>query len=133
MKTILKAHVFPRTGPLLLAAVAFAALQHPLAAKADEISDGEAAFSTCAGCHTVTGAERLGPHLNGVIGRKAGSVAGFNYSRAMKQSDIVWNADTLEQYLKNPQKTVPGNRMPFAGLEDEQKRDAIAAYLESLK
>jgi cytochrome c len=133
MKPIAQAHAFPSIAQLLLAVFAFAALQYPLAAKADEISDGKAAFSTCAGCHTVTDSNRLGPHLNGIIGRKAGSVPGFNYSRAMKDSNIVWDTTTLEQYLKDPQKTVPGNRMPFAGLQDEKKRDAIAAYLASLK
>ena len=132
MKAIARKCVFRWVGSLL-AAVALAALQIPLTAEADEISDGKAAFLTCAGCHTVTGADRLGPHLDGVIGRKAGSVPGFNYSRAMKQSNIVWNANTLEQYLENPQETVPGNRMPFAGMPDEKSRDAIAAYLASLK
>ena len=121
-----------RANPLWAIAV-LVALQSPLASRADEIADGRAAFARCSGCHAVTGRERLGPHLNGVIGRKAGSVPGFHYSAAMKRSGIVWNKTTLEEYLANPQKEVPGNRMPFAGLQDPKKRDEIAAYLATLK
>ena len=118
---------------LVLTAAAFLALQHPLAARADDVSDGKAAFNACSGCHSVTGAKGLGPNLDGVVGRKAGTVAGFNYSPAMKRSSIVWDAASLEKYMQNPQGTVPGNRMPYSGLQDEKKRDDIAAYLASLK
>jgi cytochrome c len=133
MKASSQTRVFPSLAQMLLALVAFAALQYPLAAKADDVADGKAAFAVCSGCHTVSGKEGLGPHLNGVIGRKAGTVAGFNYSPAMKRSSIVWDATTLEHYIQNPQSAIPGNRMPFAGVQDEKKRDAIAAYLASLK
>ena len=122
-----------RSAPMFLwVLVALLLTQYPQAVRADTISDGKAAFATCASCHTVTGANSLGPHLNGVVGRKAGSVAGFSYSPAMKRSSIVWNTATLEQYMQNPQEIVPGNRMPFAGVQDEKQRDDIAAYLATL-
>jgi cytochrome c len=133
MKAIARIRSFPTPAQMLLTVAALAALQAPLAAKADEVADGKAAFAVCSGCHPVTGANGLGPHLNGIVGHKAGTVVGFNYSPAMKRSGVVWDATTLEQYMQNPQATVPGNRMPFAGLGDEKKRDAIAAYLASLK
>jgi cytochrome c len=133
MKAISRARGLPSPAKLLLTIAAVVALQNPLAAKADDLADGKAAFAACSGCHSVTGGGGLGPHLDGVVGRKAGAVGGFNYSPAMKRSNIVWDAATLEKYMQNPQSAVPGNRMPFAGLQDEQKRDEIAVYLASLK
>lgn len=133
MKAKAIARVVPAAGSVWLLLPAFLALQYPLASRADEVSDGKAAFAQCSGCHTVTGKEGLGPHLNGVIGRKAGTVAGFNYSPAMKRSAVVWDEATLEKYIQNPQTEIPGNRMPFAGLQDAQKRTDIAAYLTTLK
>lgn len=133
MKATSQPHIFRSTVQLLLVVVAFVALKCSPAAKADEVSDGKAAFSTCSTCHTVTGKDSVGPHLNGVIGRKAGSVAGFDYSPAMKESKIVWDTTALEKFIQDPQAEIPGNHMPFAGLQDENKRDAIVAYLASLK
>jgi len=122
-----------RTVPRVLCLIAAALLVAPaLPARADPVTDGKTAFAVCSACHSVTGASRLGPPLNGVIGRKAGAVAGFNYSPAMKRASVVWDAATLEQYIANPQKAMPGNRMPFAGLQDETKRADIAAYLATL-
>ena len=126
------ARAVPSTRPLWALAAALLILQWPLAGHADDVSDGKAAFAQCSGCHTVTGKEGLGPHLNGVIGRKAGTVAGFNYSAAMKRSGIVWDAAALEKYLQNPQADIPGNRMPFAGIQDEKRRDNIAAFLATV-
>ena len=123
----------PAPGTWCLIAITFLIAQFPLQAHADPVTDGKAAFAVCSPCHGVTGANRLGPPLNGVIGRKAGSVAGFNYSPAMKRAGVVWDAPTLEKYIENPQKAMPGNRMPFAGLPDETRRADIAAYLASLQ
>src|SRR5262245_12729631 len=66
----------------------------------------------CAACHATDHANRVGPGLEGIIGRKAGTVPGFRYSDAMKKSDIVWDAKTLDAYLESPQKVALGNRMP---------------------
>jgi cytochrome c len=122
------------TSPAPLAAIAAAALAvlaHTMPARADA-AVGKTQFAACAACHSTTGADGIGPHLDGVVGRKAGSVAGFNYSRAMKQSNIVWNDQTLAAYLADPQKTVPGNHMPFSGLQDPKQVAAIVDYLKSL-
>ena len=92
-----------------------------------------AAYTTCAACHAPAGGHGIGPSLAGVLGRKAGTLAGFRYSRAMRDSGIKWNAKMLNRYIENPQKVVPGNRMPFAGLEDSAQRAAIVRYLSTLR
>ena len=74
---------------------------------------------------------KVGPELNGLIGRKAGSVEGFNYSAAMKNSGITWDDATFKEYLADPKKKVPGNKMLFPGVKDETERDDLAAYLAS--
>jgi nitrite reductase (NO-forming) len=71
----------------------------------------------------------VGPSLAGVLGRKSGSETGFNYSDAMRHADITWSQDTLAAYLSDPQKVVPGNRMPFPGLKSEHDRADIIAFL----
>ena len=71
--------------------------QHALPASADPINDGKAAFSQCSMCHSITGAQDSGPHLNGVVGRKSGSVPNFNYSSAMKSTEVVWDTETLDR------------------------------------
>jgi cytochrome c len=93
-----------------------------------------AAFNACKACHTVNkgGRNGIGPNLNGVVGRPAASVAGFNYSPAMKASKLRWDAKTLDEYLAGPTKKVPGTRMPIA-TPDPAKRAAIIAYLTSAK
>jgi len=75
----------------------------------------------------------LGPNLCGVGGRKAGSIAGFAYSTAMKNSAITWTEDKLGAYIRNPKATVPGNRMAFAGISDQKQAQDLAAYLMTLK
>ncbi len=74
---------------------------------------------------------RSGPELNGLVGRKAGSVEGFNYSTAMKNSGITWDDATFHEYITDPKKKVPGNKMLFPGVKDEVERDDLVAYIES--
>ena len=82
---------------------------------------GRLVFRKCQACHSIEpGKNMLGPSLAGVIGRKAGTEAGYNYSPAMKSADIVWNPQTLDQYLTDPAKVVPGNKMPFPGLKTDR-------------
>jgi cytochrome c len=102
-------------------------------AVADVIA-GKTLFEQCATCHGAAGdGTEQGPSLHGVVDRKAGQMPNFRYSRAMLRSGIVWNKETLERYLSNPQDVVPGNRMPFAGLATAEESKDVVSYLESLK
>ncbi|MBN9004672.1 MAG: nitrite reductase, copper-containing [Rhizobiales bacterium] len=91
---------------------------------------GRLVFRKCQACHSMDpGKNMLGPSLAGVIGRKAGTEANYNYSPAMKQANIVWSVETLDRYLSNPAKVVPGNKMPFPGLKTDHDRADIIAFL----
>lgn len=96
---------------------------------------GEALFKQkCAICHSpVQGTNKIGPSLYGVVGRKAGSLAGYSYSDAMKNANRTWDATTLSDYLTNPREKIPGVKMIFAGLPNETDRQNVIAYLSSLK
>jgi cytochrome c len=97
-----------------------------------EQAGGEKIFQdNCSSCHTVIADEGsgLGPNLHGLFGRQAGTLEGFGYSAAMQNANVVWSAKTLDIYLSNPSKFVPGNRMPFAGIKDNKQRHALIAYL----
>jgi cytochrome c len=115
-----------------LAAVATAALAQQQQAPAAAQPPGE--FTVCSACHeTKAGAApSLGPNLFGVGGRKAGSVADYDYSPAMKAATIVWNADTLAAFVADPNKAVAGNKMDYSGT-DAATAKAIADYLMTLK
>ncbi|KKB11706.1 hypothetical protein VE25_11045 [Devosia geojensis] len=92
---------------------------------------GETVFRKCMACHRVGPDARnaAGPELNGIIGRQAGSLADFNYSPAMKDSGITWDAESLSAFLEAPRQFVQGTRMAFAGLPDAQERANVVAYL----
>lgn len=91
---------------------------------------GEAVFVQCKTCHEVeAGKNKIGPHLAGVVGRQAGSVEGYNYSPANKNSGITWSKEKLFQYLEKPARVVPGTKMAFAGIPDAQKRADLIAWL----
>jgi len=102
------------------------------AASAQDSADGEKIFATCKACHQIgEGAKNaIGPELNGVVGRKAGSVAGYNYSDANKNSGITWDESNLAEYLKDPKVKVPGTKMIFAGIKDEKKVQDLIAFLK---
>ncbi|SHL04780.1 sulfur dehydrogenase subunit SoxD [Roseovarius marisflavi] len=100
------------------------------------IEAGEKVFKKCKACHQVgEGAkDRAGPQLNGVMGRAAGSVEGFKYSKALKakaDEGLVWNEETISAFLANPRGYMKGTKMGFAGLKSEEDQAAIAAYLSS--
>ena len=95
---------------------------------------GQQLFVRCASCHTIgQSGGRIGPSLNGVFGRKAGSAAGFNYSPAMKNSGFTWDQATLARFLQAPMKTVPGTRMAFPGLPDAKDQADMIAYLKQYR
>jgi cytochrome c len=92
---------------------------------------GEKVFARCKACHVVDKEQnRVGPHLVGIIGRPAGSVEGFKYSDAMKNSGKTWDEATIAEYLKNPKAFIPGNKMAFAGLKKEEEVANVIAYLK---
>lgn len=98
---------------------------------AGDPAKGEAKFQECAACHKLeAGVNNVGPSLSGIIGRKAGEIADFRYSPAIKRSGITWTADKLDAFIKEPQALVPANRMPYAGLADPADRADLIAYLQ---
>ena len=115
---------------VMIGAVALCATVAP--ALAADPAAGEKAFAVCKACHRVgEGAKNtVGPTLNGVVGRPAGTVEGFKYSDAMKNSGLTWDEATLTVYLKNPKEKVPGTKMAFAGVKDDAKIADIVAFLK---
>lgn len=91
------------------------------------------AFAMCKACHSVQpGKNGIGPSLAGIVGTKAGDVAGFEFSPAMLASGLTWDDATLDAYLKDPRGTLPGTKMTFAGMKDDAKRKEVIEYLKAL-
>jgi cytochrome c len=115
-------------------AVIFVAVLATIAAdkaRAQDAAAGEKVFGMCKACHQIgeNAKSAVGPVLNGVIGRKAGSVAGYSYSDANKDSGITWDEATFRAYIRDPKAKVPGTKMIYAGLKDEQKTNDLVAFL----
>lgn len=89
-------------------------------------------YRKCITCHSMApGRHLIGPSLSGAWGRKAGTVEGFDrYSKALKSSGVVWNAEAMDAWLKNPQAFIPGNQMMFEGVRNRQVREELAAILK---
>jgi len=115
---------------ILIAASALGTTRSSL--RAADLSRGQKLFAACAVCHDPASPAKLGPILRGIAGRRAGTVPGFRYSRAMRRSGITWSAPTLDAYLADPQGTVPGNAMPYPGMADAKQRADLIAYLLTL-
>lgn len=94
---------------------------------------GEKVFKKCAACHKVDGSNGTGPHLNGIVGRARGSVAGFTYSEAMAADQSPWTPELIEVFLLNPKADVKGTKMGFAGLPDIKDRANVIAYLATVQ
>jgi cytochrome c len=113
---------------LVLSLAAAAAVSGAAGAQAQDL--GQKTFDACAACHSLKEGENgIGPSLHNIIGRKAGTAEGFRYSGPMKRSGIVWDEAGLARFVRNPQEAVPGNRMPFSGMSDEQALKALVQYL----
>lgn len=93
---------------------------------------GERLYRRCIACHTLGQGEKhkVGPNLYGVFGQVAGSKESFNYSKAMKASEIIWSEETLNAYLERPRDYIPGNRMSFIGLKKTEDRAAVIEYMK---
>ena len=104
----------------------------PVAAQAQDVANGQKAFAQCRACHQVGEKARnvVGPVLNGLFGRKAGTYPGYNYSDANKNSGITWDEVVFAEYIKNPRAKIPGTKMVYAGLKDEQRIKDLTAYLK---
>ena len=116
----------------IVALAALAAAMTLDSAQAQDPAAGERSFAKCKICHRIgEGAKSLvGPELNGLDGRKAGSVPDFNYSDANKNSGIVWNETTFKDYIKDPRAKIPKTKMVFPGIKDEKEQNDLWAYLK---
>lgn len=120
--------------PVVYPLIALGSLLLSASALADgDPARGERVFNRCKSCHEVDRERnRNGPHLLGLFGRMSGSVDGFRYSDAMREAGIVWSEETLDGYLENPRSYMPGTRMTFAGLRNDQDRHDVIAYLRQV-
>ena len=114
-------------------AAGLAALVSSAALAEGDPEQGAKVFNKCKACHVADEEKnRVGPHLVNIVGRAAASVEGYNYSTALEESGIVWDEAILDQYLASPKEVVPGGKMQFIGLRDEEERADVIAYLKSL-
>jgi cytochrome c len=96
-----------------------------------DLANGEAKFGLCGACHTIApgGPNLTGPHLHGVVGRKAGSLPDYNYSDAVKAAGFTWDPARLDKWLTDPRADLPGNKMSFFGLKNPKDRKDLIAFL----
>jgi len=115
----------------VLAVTAFAMLAASTA-QAEDLAAGATSFKKCAPCHDVgpTAKNKVGPVLNGLDGRKSGSIAGYSYSDANKGSGITWNEASFLEYIKDPKAKIPNTKMAFAGIKNEAEAKNLWAYLK---
>jgi cytochrome c len=113
-------------------AIACALIAGSTPALAQDLEAGENSFKKCLPCHSV-GADaknKVGPVLNGLEGRKSGSIEGYNYTEANKNSGITWSEATFKEYITNPRAKIPGTKMVFAGISNENEKANLWAYLK---
>ncbi len=118
---------------LVLTALALAAAMGT--ANAQDLAAGEQSFRKCGPCHSVgeDARNKIGPVLNGLEGRKSGTIADYSYSEANKKAEIVWSDATFKDYIQNPMAKVPGTKMAFAGIKNEAEITNLWAYLKQFK
>jgi cytochrome c len=119
----------------VLAIVAVALAGSAGAALAQDLAAGEQSFRKCLPCHAVGSDARnkVGPLLNGLEGRKSGTIEGYSYSEPNKNSGIVWSADSFKEYIKDPRARIPGTKMVFAGIKNEKEITDLWAYIAQFK
>jgi cytochrome c len=122
--------LWQRVDVILISAAALICLTGTAAAQ--DVAAGENAFKKCTICHSVGegAAHKIGPELNGLDGRKAGTAENFTYSEANKNSGITWNEASFKEYIKDPAAKVPETKMIFAGIKNEKEIDDLWAYLK---
>ena len=100
-------------------------------ALAQDADAGKTSFNKCLACHAIgeNAKNKVGPVLNGLDGRKSGTVEGYNYSDANKNSGITWNKETFLEYIREPKAKIPGTKMAFAGIKNENEANALWAYI----
>lgn len=120
------ARVAARVAAMIVALVGVA----PALAQPVDMRRGETLFSECSACHAMQeGAHGVGPSLAGIAGRRAATIDGFRYSPALRRATLTWSAQTLDAFIADPQKVVPGNRMPYSGLAQERDRADLVAWI----
>ena len=119
------------TRMLVLAAAVLAASAG--ATRAQDLAAGENSFKKCLPCHSVgeDAKNKVGPVLNGLEGRKSGTVEGYSYSEANKNSGITWSDETFKEYIRDPRAKIPGTKMVFAGIKNDKEVNDLWAYLKS--
>jgi cytochrome c len=100
-------------------------------ALAQDVAAGKSSFNKCLACHAIgEGAKnKVGPELNGIDGRKAGTAEGYSYSDANKSSGITWNEAQFKEYIKDPKAKIPGTKMAFAGIKNDKEINDLWAYI----
>ena len=115
-----------------IAAAAAVLLGSAHAGLAQDVAAGENSFKKCLPCHAVgeTAKNKVGPLLNGLEARKSGSIEGFTYTEANKNSGLTWDEATFKDYIKDPRAKIPGTKMIFAGIKNEKEQGDLWAYLK---
>lgn len=115
----------------MLIAVSVLAIVNP-AASAQDLAAGATSYKKCVTCHDIgpTAKNKVGPLLNGLDGRRSGTIAGYNYSSANKESGIVWNEELFVEYIKDPKAKIPNTKMVFAGIKNETEARNLWAYIK---
>ena len=119
----------------LVSAIVYLGLSTISVSEDAEVTSGQLVFNNvCRTCHSIReGDNRLGPHMRGIVGRKAGSLLNYSYSSAMRGANFVWDEGTLERFIANPDEIVPGNMMkPYGGLASAESRVTLVAFLKTL-
>lgn len=116
----------------LVAALALATVSFATSACAQDVAAGEKSYNKCRACHQVgeTAKNTVGPVLNGLFGRKSGTIEGYNYTDANKNSGITWDDAVFAEYIKDPKAKIPGTKMAFAGIKKEDEIKDLTAFLK---